>query len=71
MLRTTTAGIIKTIEMDSPAGTYVRAALLVEANGIGPGTIVAGAGETVTYTVTNPVNVPAFTKIRIQLGVHF
>jgi hypothetical protein len=68
MFRTTTAGIIKTIEMDFPAGTNVGSSLLVEAVGIGPGTIGFSAGEIVTYTVTNPVNVPANTKIRIQLS---
>jgi hypothetical protein len=70
--RTTTAGVIKTVEMDFPVGTYVGAATLVEAVGIGPGTIAAsgstGTGMKITYTVTNAVNVPALTKIRIQIA---
>jgi hypothetical protein len=66
--RTTTAGVIKTIEMDFPAGTSVGSALLVEAIGIGPGTLLASPGEILEYTVTNEVNVPANTKIRIQIS---
>jgi hypothetical protein len=70
--RTATAGIIKTIQMAFPPGTYVGAAVLVEATGIGPGTIAASgntvAGMTLTYTVTNEVNVPALTRMRIQVA---
>lgn len=70
--RTTTAGVIKSVEMDFPVGTYVGAATLVEAVGIGPGSIAAsgstGTGMKITYTVTNEVNVPANTRIRIQLA---
>jgi hypothetical protein len=66
--RTATAGAIKTITMDFPAGTYVGSALIVEATGIGPGTVSASAGEVLTYTVTNAVNVPANTIIRIQMS---
>jgi hypothetical protein len=66
--RTATAGAIKTITMDFPTGTAVGSALVVEAVGIGPGTLAASAGEVLTYTVTNAVNVPALTKIRIQIS---
>jgi hypothetical protein len=66
--RTATAGIIKSIVIDFPAGTAVGSALLVEATGIGPGTVSASAGEVLTYTVTNAVNVPANTIIRIQIS---
>jgi hypothetical protein len=66
--RTATAGAIKTVTMDFPAGTAVGSALLVEATGIGPGTVSASAGEVLTYTVTNAVNVPANTIIRIQIS---
>ncbi|MPZ08121.1 MAG: hypothetical protein GEU26_17185 [Nitrososphaeraceae archaeon] len=72
MFRTSTSGVIKTVEMDFPPGTYVGAALLVEAIGIGPGKIshsgTTATGQTITYTVDNAVNIPAFTKIRIQLA---
>jgi hypothetical protein len=72
MFRTSTTGIIKTVEIDFPPGTYVGAASLVEAAGIGSGTIAASSttatGMKITYTVTNGVNVPANTKIRIQLS---
>jgi hypothetical protein len=70
--RTATAGVIKHIEMAFPPGTYVGAAVLVEAVGIGPGTIAASGstatGMTLTYTVTSEVNVPALTRIRIQVA---
>jgi hypothetical protein len=70
--RTSTAGTIKTVEIDFPPGTYVGAATLVEVVGIGAGTIAAsgstGTGMKITYTVTNEVNVPALTRIRIQLA---
>jgi hypothetical protein len=70
--RTSTTGTIKTVEIDFPPGTYVGAAVLVEATGIGPGTIAAsgttGTGMKITYTVTSAVNVPALTKIRIQIA---
>jgi hypothetical protein len=54
--------------MDFPAGTSVGSALVVEAVGIGPGTLSASTGEVLTYTVTNAVNVPALTNIRIQIS---
>jgi hypothetical protein len=66
--RTATAGAIKTITMDFPTGTSVGSALIVEAVGIGPGTLAASPGEVLTYTVTNAVNVPALTNIRIQIS---
>jgi hypothetical protein len=66
--RTATAGVIKSIVMDFPAGTSVGSALIVEATGIGPGTLAASAGEVLTYTVTNAVSVPALTNIRIQIS---
>jgi hypothetical protein len=65
--RTSTAGVIKFISMTFPPGTSVGSALLAEATGIGPGTISA-SGQTLTYTVTNAVNVPALTNIRIQIS---
>jgi hypothetical protein len=69
MFRTTTAGIIKAVEMDFPDGTYVGIAVLVETTGIGPGTIARdNVEDKITYTVTNPVNVPANTRMRIQLS---
>jgi hypothetical protein len=60
------------VEIDFPPGTYVGAATLIETVGLGAGTIAAsgttGAGMKIKYTVTNEVNVPALTKIRIQLA---
>jgi hypothetical protein len=66
--RTATAGAIKTITMDFPTGTSVGSVLIVEAVGIDPGTLAASAGEVLTYTVTNAVNVPALTNIREQIS---
>jgi hypothetical protein len=70
--RTATAGVIKTIQMAFPPGTSVGSAVLIEAVGIGSGTIAAsgsvGTGQTLTYTVTNEVNVPALTRMRIQVA---
>lgn len=54
--------------MDFPTGTAVGSALLVEATGIGSGTISAISSDILTYTVTNAVNVPAYTIIRIQIS---
>jgi hypothetical protein len=72
MFRTSTSGVIKTVEMDFPPGTYVGIALLVEAVGIGPGKIAASGttatGQKITYTVDNAVNIPIFTTIRIQIA---
>lgn len=66
--RTTTAGAIKTVQMNFPAGTTIGSALLVEATGIGPGTISAISSQILEYTVTNAVNIPANTIIRIQIS---
>jgi hypothetical protein len=66
--RTATAGVIKTVQMDFPADTYIGSALLVEVTGIGPGTISAISSQILEYTVTNEVNVPANSIIRIQIS---
>ena len=49
-------------------GTSVGSALVIEAASIGPGTLAASAGDVLTYTVTNAVNVLANTIIRIQIS---
>jgi hypothetical protein len=65
---TTTAGPIKKIDVTFPFGTTVPAsAFFNEAEGIGPGT-ASKSGLTITYTVTNAVNVPAGTKIRLEFA---
>jgi hypothetical protein len=67
--RTGTSGVIKSVRMSFPVGTYLGAAVLIEATGIGSGTISAGAGgNTLAYTVNNAVDVPANTIIRIQIA---
>ncbi len=65
---TTTPGSIKKIQVTFPAGTGVPfSASFNEAEGIGPGT-VSKSGQTLTYAVTNAVNVPAGTKIRLEFA---
>src|ERR687892_171926 len=65
---TATAGAIKTIQVTFPAGiTIPSGAFFNEAEGIGPGT-ASKSGQTITYTVTNAVNVPAGTKIRLEFA---
>lgn len=65
---TATAGAIKTIQVTFPAGTTIPSgAFFNEAEGIGPGT-ASKSGQTITYTVTNAVNVPAGTKIRLEFA---
>jgi hypothetical protein len=65
---TATAGAIKTIEVTFPAGTQMAATpLLNEVEGIGPGT-PSRSGQTIIYTVANAVNVPAGTKIRLEIA---
>jgi prealbumin domain-containing protein len=61
-------GAIKTIQVTFPAGTVVpTSAFFNEAEGIGPGT-VSKSGQTITYTVTNAVSIPAGTKIRLEFA---
>jgi subtilisin len=65
---TATSGVIKTIQVTFPAGTTIPSgAFFNEAEGIGPGT-ASKSGQTITYTVTNAVNVPAGTKIRLEFA---
>ena len=65
---TATAGAIKRIQVTFPVGTTVPgSASFNEAEGIGPGT-VSKSGQTITYAVTNAVNVPAGTKIRLEFA---
>jgi hypothetical protein len=73
---TATSGTIKTIEVTFPAGTTIPSgAFFNEAEKCVPGsdcTIVTGtaskSGQTITYTITNAVNVPAGTKIRLEFA---
>ena len=65
---TSTSGTIKRIQVTFPVSTQVpTGASFNEAEGIGPGT-VSTSGQTITYTVTNAVNVPAGTKIRLEFA---
>ena len=65
---TATAGAIKKIEVTFPAGTTIASsAFFNEPEGIGPGS-ASKSGQTITYTVTNAVNVPAGTRIRLEFA---
>jgi hypothetical protein len=64
---TATAGAIKTIEVTFPAGTTIPSALVNEVEGIGPGSASKTGPTTITYTVANAVNVPAGTRIRLEI----
>ena len=65
---TAISGPIKFIQVTFPAGTTIPSgAFFNEAEGIGPGT-ASKSGQTITYTVTNAVNVPAGTKIRLEFA---
>jgi hypothetical protein len=73
---TVTAGAIKTIQVTFPAGTTIPSgAFFNEAEKCVPGsacTELTGtatkSGQTITYTITNAVNIPAGTKIRLELA---
>lgn len=65
---TATAGVIKTIEVTFPAGTTIPSALVNEVVGIGPGTPSKSGQTTIVYTIANVVNVPAGTKIRLEIA---
>jgi hypothetical protein len=73
LFRTSTSGTIKTITLDFPAGFYLGSAVLLEETGIGAGKLLASGststGQTLTYTVTNAVNIPANTIIRLSIGI--
>ncbi len=65
---TASSGAIKKIQVTLPAGTTVpSSASFNEAQGIGVGT-VSKSGQTLTYTVTNAVNIHASTKIRLEFS---
>ena len=73
---TTTSGAIKRIQVTFPAGTIIpNIAFFNEAEKCVPGgncTVLTGSaiksGQTITYTVTNAVNVPAGTRIRLEFS---
>jgi hypothetical protein len=66
---TGSGGSIKDIIIDFPAGTLIGVSgLLVEREGIGPGTATKTGPLQITYTVTNPVNIPPGTTIRLELS---
>src|SRR5919106_2831182 len=73
---TVTAGAIKTMQVTFPAGTTIPSgAFFNEAEKCVPGsacTELTGtatkSGQTITYTITNAVNIPAGTKIRLEFA---
>jgi Matrixin len=66
---TGSGGSIKEIIIDFPSGTAIGVTgLLVESEGIGPGTATKTGPLQITYTVTAPVNIPPGTTIRLELS---
>lgn len=65
---TQTTGTIHRIDVNFPEGTIISGRVLNEKVGIGPGTLTA-SGTTLTYTVKNPVEIPAGTYIRLEVGM--
>jgi hypothetical protein len=66
---TGSGGSIKDIIIDFPSGTLIGVSgLLVEREGIGAGTAAKTGPLQITYTVTNPVNIPPGTTIRLELS---
>jgi hypothetical protein len=64
---TSTTGTIKFIDIIFPPGTLIgKPPRLVEREGIGHGNAVQSSSTTISYTVLNPVSVPAGTKIRLE-----
>jgi hypothetical protein len=64
---TATTGAIRDIEMTFPAGFNVATAKLLEVQGIGAGSLSV-SGQTVKYTVSSPVSIPAQRAIKISLA---
>jgi hypothetical protein len=73
---TATAGAIKTIQVTFPAGTTIPSgAFFNEAEKCVPGSdctemtgTASKSGQTIIYTITNAVNIPAGTKIRLEFA---
>jgi hypothetical protein len=76
MFLTASSGTIKKIEVTFPAGTAIPSgAFFNEAEKCVPDSDcieltgpASKSGQTITYTITNAVNVPAGTKIRLEFA---
>lgn len=66
IFRAASAGAIKTVEMTFPPGTSIRNATVLEVSGIGRGATSVN-GQTLIYTVANPVNVPINVFLRFEV----
>jgi hypothetical protein len=67
--KTATTGTIKTIHMTFPSSFDVSAASkLIERSGVGSGSLSASSSTTLIYNVSNPVSVPAGTRIALEIG---
>jgi K319-like protein len=66
IFKTASTGVIGKMEMTFPAGTHVASPILVEVSGLGPGSLSV-SGQTLTYTVTSPVSVPAGVYLRLEI----
>jgi hypothetical protein len=67
--KTATTGTIKAINMTFPSSFDVSAASkLIERSGIGFGSLSASSSTTLIYNVSNPVSIPAGTRIALEIG---
>ena len=67
IFRTTSAGIIKNIELTFPTGSNLNSAVLLEVSGVGSG-LASISGQKLTYAITSAVSVPAAATIRLEVG---
>jgi hypothetical protein len=67
IFKTTSAGIIKNIELTFPTGSNLNTAVLLEVSGVGSG-LASISGQKLTYAITTAANVPASATIRLEVG---
>jgi hypothetical protein len=67
IFRTTSAGIIKNIELTFPTGSNLNSAVLLEVSGVGSGS-ASISGQKLTYSISTAANVPSATTIRLEVG---
>lgn len=65
--KTATAGVIKTVTFTVSGAGLAGSPTIGKVYGLGAGT-VSIAGQTITYTVTNPASVAAFTPLYIEVA---
>ena len=68
MFEPSTTGVIKSVEMTFPAGTDISGKVPIEVEGLGPGFLSVATANKLIYNVFTPVEVPAGTEIRFEIG---